>query len=294
MKQFWREILFTFLFGIICVIPYDLSTSLGRNEYTEKYRYVTQHRNEIKTLIIGSSLSETGLNPFVLGDSVYNFGLPGQTLFYDVALMEQLLPTMTNIKTVIYPLHYNLHLVDAAACDTTNQLNQLVFLYYQYMDVDKIESPQQLFYRSALFSGHFNISNCVDTAPYMPLGYRRWDTSLFSNYEEWAGQNPPLQPDTFECIKLLYELADVCHQYHARLIVYTPPFPDDYIAEMTDEGRSNFQKIVCSVNRKIPIEYHDYTDDKDFRDPSLYLNWNHLNHQGATKFAKRIKRDFLL
>jgi hypothetical protein len=88
MKHLGRDLLFTFLFGIICIIPYDLSTSLGRNEYTEKYQYVTQHRDEIKTLIIGSSLAETGLNPFVLGDSVYNFGLPERTFFYDVALIE--------------------------------------------------------------------------------------------------------------------------------------------------------------------------------------------------------------
>ena len=126
------------------------------------------------------------------------------------------------------------------------------------------------------------------------MGYFRWDTSLCDNYEEWAYLNPPLQPDTLECIKLLGELAEVCQQYHARLIVFTPPFPDDYIAKMTDKGRANLQKIIHSVSNKYPVEYHDYTDDKDFRNPSLYLNWNHLNHKGATLIAERIKADFEL
>ena len=293
MKHFWRDILFTFLFGIICVIPYDLLTSLGRNEYTEKYRYVTQHHDEIKTLIIGSSLSEMSFNPFVLGDSVYNFGLSGRTLFYDVELMRQLLPTMSNIKTVIYPLHYNLHLVDAEACNTTNRLNRFVFLYYRYMKIDKTDSPQQLIYRSALFSGHFNIRNCIDNEPCRPLGYCQFDT-IYSDDEKWIHGNPPLQPNISECVKLLSELADICHQQNARLIVYTPPFQNDYIAEMTAEGRANLHKIIHSIDRKYPIEYQDYTDEKEFRNTSLYLNWNHLNHKGATLLAQRIKEDFNL
>lgn len=201
---------------------------------------------------------------------------------------------MPNIKTVIYPLHYNLHLVDAAASDTTNRLNSMVFKYYRYMNVNKMESPLQLVYRSALFSGYFNISNCVETAPCMPLGYLRWDTSCYDNNKEWTYGNPPLQHDTSECIKLLNELVEICQKYKVRLIVYTPPFSDDYIAEMTDEGRANLQKIAHSVNKNHPIEYHDYTDDKDYRDPSLYFNWNHLNHKGATLFTKRIRRDFQL
>lgn len=294
MKHFWRDILFTLLFGILCVIPYDLSTSIGRNEYTEKYRYVTQHHDEIKTLILGSSLSEMSFNPAVLGDSVYNFGITERTLFYDVELMKQLLPTISNIKTVIYPLHYNLHLVDTKACDTTNRLKRLVFLYYRYMNISKTELPQQFIYRSAFFSDHFNFRHCLGKEPKYPLGYCKTDTSLCNSQEEWANGNPPLQPDTSECIKLLNELAEVCQQYHARLIVYTPPFPDDYIAEMTDVGRVNLKKIIHSVNKKYPIEYHDYTDDNDFRNPSLYLNWNHLNHEGAALLAHRIKTDFYL
>ena len=66
------------------------------------------------------------------------------------------------------------------------------------------------------------------------------------------------------------------------------------IAKMTDEGRANLKKIIKTVKKKYRIEYQDYTDNKDFRDPSLFFNWNHLNHQGATLLAYRIKLDFNL
>jgi hypothetical protein len=147
---------------------------------------------------------------------------------------------------------------------------------------------------SALFSGHLNIRYCIDTELKYPFGYCKIDTSLCKNDEFWANQNPPQQSDTSECIKLLIELAEVCQEYNTRLIVFTPPFPDDYIAEMTNDGRANLQQIIYSVYKKYPIEYHDYTDDKNFRDPSLFLYWNHLNHKGATLFAQRIKEDFNL
>ena len=282
------------LLCLVIAISYDISTSLGRNEYTEKYSYVTNHQDGIKTLIIGSSLAQNGFNPFVLGDSVYNFAQARRTLFYDVELMRQLLPTMPSIQTVIYSLHYNLHLVDTKACDTTNRLNQLVFPYYRYMNVDRTETPSQKIFRSAIISGYFNIKSCINTEPSLEKGYYREDTSFKDNRDFFTKSNPPLQPDTAECIRLLTELARICQQNKAKLIVYVPPFSDDYIAQMTDEGRANLQKIINSVKTKYPIEYKDYSNDTAFRDLTLYYEWSHLNHRGATLLAQRMQEDFNL
>lgn len=131
--------------------------------------------------------------------------------------------------------------------------------------------------------------------PNLLLGYDKMDTSFYyGKKEDWLNGNPPSQPDPSECIRLLERLAYICQKKHVRFIVYTPPFPDDYIEEMTDEGRANLKRIVSTVNKHYPIEYRDYTDDTAFRDPTLYLNWNHLNHRGATILAERVKEDFHL
>lgn len=271
-----------------------MATSLGKNEYTEKYRYVKQHHDEIKTLIIGSSLSSCSFNPFVFGDSVYNFGLPERTLYYDVMLMEQLLPEMNSLKTVIYPLHYNLHLVDPIVCDTTDRLKHLMFQYYRYMNVSSLEHPCQIIYRSAFLSDFFNINSCKNKEPKNPLGYTKMDTSYYGLSKAWKCGNPPSQPNPKECIILLERLAYICHKNNVRLIVYTPPFPDDYITEMTDEGRVNLIRIINTVKKQYPIEYKDYTANTAFRNHTFYLNWNHLNHRGATILAERVKEDFHL
>ncbi len=68
--------------------------------------------------------------------------------------------------------------------------------------------------------------------------------------------------------------------------------PDTYINYMSEEGRNNLQLIADAVKDKYPMAYKNYLTDADYRNDSLYLDWNHLNHEGATLFAQRVKEDF--
>jgi hypothetical protein len=49
-----------------------------------------------------------------------------------------------------------------------------------------------------------------------------------------------------------------------------------------------------SLSTTFNIEYKFYHNSPDFRADSLYADDHHLNHIGATLFARRVKKDFNL
>lgn len=109
MKRFVRDFFLTLFIGIAILTMADIFIPLETNEYSIKRDYINNHASEIQTLIIGNSLATNGIDAQVFGDSCYCFAISGRVLYYDMKLMEEYLSHMTNLKTVILPLHYNLH-----------------------------------------------------------------------------------------------------------------------------------------------------------------------------------------
>ena len=108
MKKFLANIvigslLFLFLW---CFVEMGVKKVYVRNAYSYKYHYVKDNPN-INTLLLGNSLFEFGVNPYLLGNNVFNMAKSGRWIYYDVHLSERLFPTMPNLKTVIFPLGYN-------------------------------------------------------------------------------------------------------------------------------------------------------------------------------------------
>ena len=109
---------------------------------------------------------------------------------------------------------------------------------------------------------------------------------------EEVGSNPPNQLSVEQSIEYLTAMAKMLNERGIRFIVVVPPFPGLYMDRFTDDGVRNLQLIADSVNKHYPMEYKSYLADTLFSSDSLYSNWNHLNHRGATMFAERVKEDF--
>lgn len=288
MRQFLRDISITFFAALIFLVLVEWVIRFFPNNYSAKYNYVTEHHDDIKTLLMGHSQFEYSFNPAVLGDSTYDFAISARTLYFDIKLAEKLLPTMENVETIIYPLHYNLHTVNGMEL-MQQILPNIAFHYYKYMGIKYDSMPEGVWYRSALLSDMFSYFKLHSTDSIPSLGY-------YAMKYVWDGKqkegNPPNQPNTAICTRQLAELAKICHIHDVRLIVVTPPFPDAYIEEMTEEGIENIQHVVEAASRVHPFEFKSYLNDVAFRNDSLYMDWNHLNHRGATLFAERVKKDF--
>lgn len=282
MKRFLRDVLFTLIF--VFFADYLFGT-FDKNIYTEKYAYITNHSNDIKTLVMGNSIAESGFNTGVLGDSAWCFAISGRALYYDAELLKRHLPKMNNLRTVILLLHYNLH-TDAILSE-----NKKYYIYnnYRYLHVPVYSFPDGWLYRSALLSDQLHKKSNNENNDRDKYGHLRVDNIFDGSKQD---DNPPNQRNVEKGIEFLTSMAQTCAEYGVRFIVVTPPFPNIWLQGCTEQGISNLTMITDSVNHSFSLEYKNYMYDSVFRNDSLYSNWNHLNHFGSTLFAQRVKQDF--
>jgi hypothetical protein len=294
MKRFLIDVLFTLVIGLVVMVPFEVACGKGENEYSKKYRYVTERSDEIKILLLGNSLMSHAFNTDVLGDSAFTLAVSARVLVYDRLLAERLIPTMDHLQTVIIPMYYKL--VAYSSHPLTDKAKHEMYMYSRYMRLRYPIQPEGTFCRYAFFSGDFGYSVCKKSTEDIGNGYllreRDWDGITVNRETE----SPPSQngKDIQPYLEELKKIAKVCADNGVRLIVVVPPFSNLYVQEATEKGIRTLDSVASAAARHYPIEYKNYFRDSEFREDSLYYNWNHLNHRGATLFAQRVKRDFNL
>lgn len=286
MKRFITDIIFTLLFVAFFSFLYG---SLERNAYTEKYSYFIEHQNGIKTLVMGNSLAEMSFNTGELGDSAWCFAISGRALYYDAELLNQHLRNMQNIQSVVLLLHYNLMTDVLLDPDLSIRKDYYIYNNYKHLHIPLNTFPYGWIFRSALLSNQIHYNNTSAINRYDEHGYLRNDYVYSGGKEK---DNPPFQKNEGNAIAYLTKMSKTCFECGVRFIVVTPPFSDAWLEGCTKEGVENLTHITDSVNYLFPLEYKNYMKDSMFRNDSLYCNWNHLNHRGATLFAQRVKCDF--
>lgn len=295
MKQFCRDIAITLALVTIVVLGLEVQTRLSYsdNRFSFKYRYMETNASKIKTLLLGHSLFEESFNSNVLGDSTFNLAICGRVSFYDVRLLEKYLDSMVNLKVVLFPIHYALD----NPCDYFGDRQgkeTYVYHYYKYM---KIETPgsMRLYYLPKLtyqwekkHSGMMpGVADSVDNS-----GYAKLSDYKGKIYPPSKRRYTQAYSETF-CNNLRI-IAQMCYDRQIRFIAVTPPVTDVYLSYTNQDGIRLLYDIVEQVRKDYPIEYHNYLEDPSFRSDSLYYDSSHLNHNGATLFARRVKEDFAL
>ena len=83
MKRFIIRVLLFSLCVLAIGAIFELYLLTVENEYSYKRRYVEENGSAIKTLILGHSHAAFGMNPDLMGDSVFNFAISGRAHHYD-------------------------------------------------------------------------------------------------------------------------------------------------------------------------------------------------------------------
>ena len=281
MRKFMTDVAVVTALVALLGAAFECYMGTLHNDFTYKRDYMERHLDDISTLIMGSSLAENSFNPFVLGDSTYELAMSGRALYYDAGLVERYVPRMRNVRTVLLPLHYVL--MSSQVAETG--LNRFyIYMYSRYWGLPP-QRWRDLPWCTGLLSGVRPGDGVGDRHDgdlgYVPLN-GLWDGWMMKCEQE-QGDGAAVE---------LERIARVCQQKGVRLVVFTPPFTTEYESLMTPEGMEHLRRIVARVQARYPMEYKCYIGDPDFRDPRLYHNCNHLNHEGATRLAERVKRDF--
>lgn len=286
MKQFVNDIIIFFLcIIIICCSIYCYG--IGYKQPTNnlyKQHYIEQHGEEISTLILGHSQTAHGINPWNLGDSVFNMAEPSRIPYYDKEILVRNIKDLPNLKTVIYPLNY--YLSPWICYFSQESCEQLVNEYQHSMGINPPhEFACQPFgttlRRLFSFKNYINKINC-DSLGYISLGNIVGDGIDF--------RNALVNEDSL--IDILCKMGETCKKHNIRFVIISTPCNNTFNTEFVDTiGLKRISRIINSVRNKYPVEYYDYLNHSDFRNDSLYYGQTHLNHKGATLFAQRIKED---
>lgn len=76
------------------------------NDYSYKYKFLTEQGEEIETLMLGSSHAVYGIYPDTFAAPAFNAAHVSQTLQYDYVILSQVIESLPNLKTIVVPVSY--------------------------------------------------------------------------------------------------------------------------------------------------------------------------------------------
>lgn len=309
MRRFLRDIIWVIIFGLICATIVEVLLShLQSNSYSYKRQYVETHKDDISVLLLGHSQFYYGVNPWLLGDSVFNMAESARWIYYDAKFAEEYIPKMKNLKVVLFPIGYSMpegyhsYHYEQDMQDSEDNHDYHIHMYAKYMHIPYDRWPQNITSFSSFLSGTFAFKELTKELECDSLGYK----SLYPmiHYPDWDTANLPCMPDNLmndtthssiyvqEFITYLTDIARVCKDNNVRFITVSTPCHQNYLDKTCENGINTMLYVVEKVAEQYPIEYHNYMADEEFRADSIYLDCSHLNYLGAEQFSLRLKKDF--
>ena len=304
MKKF---LIRTAVFGVciffICV-GIELLLLIIPNEYSYKWQYVETKGDEIKVLILGSSHNRNGIIPSLLGDSTFNMAIDGRYPYYDAVLAERYVPTMKNLKYVIWNLGYNWQ-YDNYKYSIIKHWKESSFrcMYEKYFDI-----PYPGFHNwSELINSNLDygmrimnyfirneaaLQICDSLGEF--LEQRSGKSSAWKNSKKVSKidyDNPEAKKCFEETLGYMCRIAAVCERCHVRLIVITTPHYKGFLQNVSSRGLAEMQMCVAAMKEVCPtMQYYNYMLDSRFTDDDFF-DVAHLSDIGAKKFTPILKED---
>ena len=152
MKKFLKTVCLFSLPLLLLGIGFEYSLRQIPNPFRFK-RYLLEEKGEqIKTMIIGSSVVDYGIDPSSLPDSTYNLAVSGQWFRYNKAQLEKYIDSLPHLKNIIWGIAYQALWSDeyeSGVFYQDSKQNENIAYYSIYMD---ISFDHHLIHRSELLS----------------------------------------------------------------------------------------------------------------------------------------------
>lgn len=292
MKKFLKH---TVIFSTLVILTFILLEVITRNipsTYAYKRQMIENNGDKISTLILGSSHTYYGIDPEVIGDSVFNLANISQTVEYDLALLKYFIAEMPNLRRIIIPVSYFTYR------DPLLENGSSKFLATRY----KVEMKLPL--HSDFSSYNFQISDFEGfkgklTGLFVKTESNKCDSSgkglgytlqnRVNNWEEEGEMHaknhtlstPGRVGQVINCQKELLKFASL---NNIEVIVITTPAYKTYIDNLDPLQLSEMRKNIKNVYTDNNIKYFDFLSSPLF-DESDFYDVDHLNEDGAKKLS---------
>ncbi|MBQ8502355.1 MAG: hypothetical protein IJ494_08730 [Bacteroides sp.] len=306
MKKFLQQVaIFSFIIVALIVI---IECTLRRvpTIYAYKQQLVEERGEQMRNVVLGSSIVDCGIDPTCLSDSSYNLAIAGQWYRYTTAFARKNIDRMPRLRTIVFGICYH-----SFWCDDSMEQDMVSYVsHHIYMGIGR---PHNLFARSELLaSGSAAMKKWskyyVRRKPTMHCDSLGLDHSfdLPGKPHEWLEEIPDdvkWQTDLAckseseqlfgENLNRLDDLARLCADRGINLLFVIPPVHKDYLACTDAEQWKKVEAALATLKRNWPgVDFRNYAADPRFVDDDFY-DAHHLSADvGAGKFTRILRDDF--
>jgi len=286
-------------------------TRVPATQLAAKQWLLARQAAAVTVLVLGSSHAESGILPAELGAAAFNLSGPGQTLYYDQALLAKVLPRLPALRTVIQPVSF---------LSLESQLDEgperWRGYYYRY-EWGLPHRDWHLGWHVRNFSAYFCYGQEIGL-PTILWGRIRDARADFDAWGGWTNRPPPpggdradgdpaqlaasarvalhrhqsrMKPENLAInVPFLDDMARRLQPRGIRLVLVTLPVTRAYSAGMNAAAYQRMQTALQQLAQRYRLAYLNYTDDPRFTDADFW-DADHLNLAGAKKFSALLRGD---
>lgn len=265
-----------------------------QNTYTAKKYYLNLKKESITTLILGNSHELNAINPAFLSTEAFNLANASQTLYYDSALLQNYLPQLPKLKTVIIGISYFSFFYELS--DISEHWRQQ--FYYQTYDIKPLSLKFfELNNYSKLslygFSKTFNLLKqkgiSQDCQNLLPNGFLYKSTNETIN-DSLGKKRVELHhkqrfiSQTQKIKNRVLHLVQFLKSKNIKVVFVTTPCHSSYYKFCDEKNLIDQQKFIQQLCQQYNFKYLNFFKDTRFVLED-FANADHLNFKGATKFS---------
>lgn len=303
MKQFLKKILIYSAIVMTIFIAYEVALLFVPNEYSYKKKYLEQHKQQLRVLVLGNSHLADCIDPQLLGSDIFNAAQPGRSVHYDLQLLNEYIGQMPQLECVLLPLsvdyYYWGHRFEKKH---EPKFNTYRCMYLKYMGYT-YEDNEWWHWSEILNSNYNHPARLVEafTKPFTALTMCdslgvEIDASIDTRKADWYNQqlpgNTPLADSTelhlnyMNNLCIYGKIASLARKHNTRLIFLALPIYKTARQRISQHQLNELDIFVERIKQINPkIEFYNYIDDKRYTEQDFY-NSIHLNNTyGARKFA---------
>lgn len=243
--------------------------------------------------ILGSSRAQGHYNPAAFaahGISAINYGVMRTDVLFSYAMFQAIIEHNHRVKTIIVDVHPD-------ELEDEMEPEDLRLFYPAYYHVKGLPALLKAFNPREQLKLWIPLYMYNNLVPHLIKGFIEQPTikdevTYFKPFNHASVPPeytilPKGQTTGEEKLNILLSMKHICQQNGIRMVICISPFYGETTASASWAAIHAFAK-----SEAIPIL--DYSIDSSFsKDPSLFLDFYHLNAKGADKFSKQLVKDMM-
>jgi hypothetical protein len=303
----YKKLIFILMPVLILVIFFEVRARDMQNGFSVKKSMFESDMGNTELLILGSSHGYFSINPEVFNIHSYNLAFNSQDLYYDFELLDKYKGSLKNLRCIMlsvsyfslwydlneaperwrkyfYKTYYNINPRSRLSLsDVTDAKSYSYAFFYGFENVLFGMIDRKMFsFGSNMNSYGWNsdtLNHIIDsTGAFLSKGKGRVDFT-----------NSLINKDNYESNVLLIEkLIKFARVRNIKLLFITTPVSYPYSLFADKNICREFQKKISDYTDGKNIYYLNYFNDNRFS-MKEYIDFDHLNGQGAMKFSRILK-----